>query len=265
MTVKQLKEQIKNLGGKGYSSMNKAELEMYLGELTQFAEFDEEDEILLLAYGSQIDINPNDHIINDTKEEEQMTTTNAEVSNFKPMEAESSNKILNNNKGKEHKPVTDAQFRYYASLNRNYVFPDEIVSQTPTNLTAMSYLLDKMSSMANQGQVPKRSADEVKAMIEADREAGKLLQQKTKQNTDFPTQKQIAWLKDLASKLGRSVVIPRTKKEASDLIKALDEEYQRSLFKAAKVTEAVAVTSDTEPTEKKIGFFQYIINYFKRG
>ena len=62
MTNVELRKQIKDLGGKGYSAMNKAQLEEYLNELTQVDDFDEEGDILLLAYGSQININPNNHI-----------------------------------------------------------------------------------------------------------------------------------------------------------------------------------------------------------
>ena len=254
MTNVELRKQIKDLGGKGYSAMNKAQLEEYLMDLTQANEFDEEAELLALAYGSQEDINPNDHITNE--EEQQMTN---EVTQVKEFTTRTEKHKSFTTFWKYTDPVTEGQKKLYHSLVRNFTFDKP--STFCKNALEMSKLLYDMELQIDNGEVQRRPEEEI---IHSLQQARREPIVKAQAKSNYPSPKQINWLKDLGKKLNRVVVIPQTKKEASDLIQALDKEYQKSLFQAT-ATQKVAATSDVEPTEKKQSFFQKIVQFFKRG
>lgn len=249
MTCKELRIAIKVLGGTKYSAMKKCQLEAYLAQLEAQAEARANAERFIARTKEQT-------TVNNTKEEVQMTNKVTKIKEFKTRTKE--------HKGyttfwKEGDPITAGQKRLYASLTNNFQFDEP--RQACKDALEMSKLLYDMEVKVDSGEVQRRSdAEIVERLKEAKQSSPAPVQRAV--NSNYPTPKQVKWIKDLGVKLNRTVVIPHTKSEASDMIKQLDAEYQKSLFKA---TQAVAVTKDAEPTEKRVSFFQHIISYFKRG
>jgi hypothetical protein len=227
--------------------MLKAELEAMYNEATEVAQ---------QAYNARFNQTTDETQVNmpeETKEETEMKNqTTTLVREFK-VNLDGHKKFVNG--WTDYQPVTDGQRRFYAAMVRNYIF-DESKIPTPKNAKEMSNLLWRMEVAISEGRVQKRDAAEVVESLKNIRKAPVV-------DKNAITDRQVAYIKKMAHELHRWVDIPKTKAEASELIKELDTEVQKLRFK-----KAVAVTTDApkvEATEEapKLSWFAKVVRFFK--
>ncbi len=129
-------------------------------------------------------------------------------------------------------PISSGQEKFMATMNRNYDFSTQSLA-TPTDANSMSKVLWVMEVMIAQGKVSKKDD---KVILEALKSPAPV---SVRTNSELISSSQVQYIKDLSVKLGKVVIIPKTKAEASKVIQRLRGEADKASFKQ------VAVTSDT--------------------
>ncbi len=137
LTVVELKKQIKELGGIGYSRLNKIELQQKL------------------AY----------HLSLTTQKNEKEATQMKNTLTFNPMQMKTSSNITKGNRNKRNLAPSEKQLKYFEALKRNYAFPETVTTFKANNMAHMSKALDRMNQMIHNKEVHPVPEEQVKQSL----------------------------------------------------------------------------------------------------